>query len=231
MSFHTIHKDNKEEWLMSKKGTIGGSSASAIVGKNPWLNNKQAYNEIMGIKEARNIDDNKAVIYGSKAEQHIRALFELDNLDKYEVVNPPQNGYDLVINDERPYMVGTLDGQLVEKATGRKGVLEIKTSAILSSMQNERWFDKETKKATIPINYYIQVLHYLIVTGYDFAILVAELKYENTEHIAHFVRQEFMIDCQDEGVKNDLEWLAKEEEAFYTNYLLPSKEPPLILNF
>lgn len=232
MSFHIEHYEDTPLWLKAKSGKIGGSSASAIIGKNPWLSNKEAYTELMGLSEPRNLDDNEAVQYGKEAEKHIRALFALDSKSTYEVSDPPATGYDLVINDQRPYMVGTLDGQLIEKATGRKGVLEIKTSAILSSMQNERWYDRENKKPTVPLNYYIQVLHYMLVTGYPFAILVAELKYEHTDGSVKFIRQKFVFDSDsDDGVKNDLEWLLKEEEAFYKNHISTKKEPALILNF
>jgi putative phage-type endonuclease len=231
MSFHIQHFKDTPMWLQAKLGKIGGSSASSIIGKNPWQTNKEAYADLMGLTKPRNLDDNEAVQYGKEAEQHIRALFALDNKKVYEVINPPESGYDLVINDERPYMCGTLDGQLVEKATGRKGVLEIKTSAVLSSMQNERWYDRENKKPTVPINYYIQVLHYLLVTEYAFAILVAELKYEHTDGSVKFIRQTFMFDTVDEGVKNDLAWLLKEEEWFYSNHIATKKEPALILPF
>lgn len=230
MAYTIRHFEQTPLWLEAKTGKIGGSSASAIIGKNPWQSNKEAYAELMGLSEHRNLDDNKAVQYGKEAEKHIRALFALDNMDTYEVIDPPETGYDLVINSERPYMCGTLDGQLIEKATGRKGVLEVKTSAILSSMQNERWYDRENKKATVPINYYIQVLHYMLITDFDFAVLVAELKYEHTDGSVKFIRQKFVFDKSDDGVKDDLEWLLKEEEAFYNKYIATKKEPPLVLN-
>ena len=37
-------------------------------------------------------------------------------------------------------------------------------------MHREKWNDR------IPDNYYIQCLHYLLATGWDFAILKAQLK-------------------------------------------------------
>ena len=53
-------------------------------------------------------------------------------------------------------MQASLDGELVDQ-DGRKGILEIKTTNILQSMQYEKWKDR------IPDNYYIQVLHYLLL--------------------------------------------------------------------
>ena len=66
-------------------------------------------------------------------------------------------------------MHASLDGELVDN-DGRLGILEIKTTNILQSMQREKWRDR------IPDNYFCQVLHYLAVTEYDFAVLKAQLK-------------------------------------------------------
>jgi len=56
------------------------------------------------------------------------------------------------------------------------------------------------------------------------------LKYEHTDGSVKFIRQKFVFDKSDEGVKDDLEWLLKEEEAFYNKYIATKKEPPLMLN-
>ena len=49
-------------------------------------------------------------------------------------------------------------------------MLEIKTTEILKSMQYENW------KERVPNNYYVQVLHQFLATGWSFAILKAQLK-------------------------------------------------------
>ena len=46
-------------------------------------------------------------------------------------------------------------------------MLEIKTTEIPRSMQREKWQDK------IPDNYYIQILHQLLATGWEFAVLLS----------------------------------------------------------
>ena len=73
-------------------------------------------------------------------------------------------------NRDYPFIFATLDGELTEKATGRKGVLEIKTTEIMKSEQYDKWKDR------IPQNYYIQVIHQLLATGFDFAVIKAQLK-------------------------------------------------------
>ena len=49
-------------------------------------------------------------------------------------------------------------------------MLEIKTVEILQGSQRVKW------EGRIPDNYYCQVLHYLAVTEYEFAVLKAQLK-------------------------------------------------------
>ena len=227
MSFTIKHLSNKEEWLEAKLGTIGGSSASSILGQNPYKSNKEAWAEIIGIKEAEEISNKPNVRYGTLAESHLRELFALDFETVYKVENPPTSGYDLIISDKYPYMVGTLDGTLIELATNRKGILEIKTTEILSSMQNERWYDSEKKVPVIPMNYLIQVLHYLMITGYDFAVLHAQLKYERDGDI-WTVRRSFLIERGE--YLDSIEYLEKEEKNFYEKYVKTRKEPPLVIS-
>ena len=67
----------------------------------------------------------------------------------------------MIRNEKYQWAHASLDGELTDQ-DGRKGILEIKTTNILQSMQREKWRDQ------IPDNYYIQVLHYLLVTEYEF---------------------------------------------------------------
>ena len=223
MSFHIKHYETKEEWLKAKKDTIGGSSASSINGKNPWKSNLDAYREIVGVKEPENLDEDEAVQYGKEAEKHLRGLFALKHKE-LEVIDPPLKGFDLIINDERTYMCGTLDGTLIEKSSGRKGVLEIKTADTTRSSAKETWRDG------IPINYLIQVLHYLAITNYEFAFLFAELKYVVVDEKTGYRDDRSTLRCYEIiATDEDKKELIKEEQAFYENYIKVKKEPPLIL--
>lgn len=223
MSFHIKHFDNEEEWLKAKKDCIGGSSASAISGQNNWKSNLDAYREIIGVKEPENLDDKEAVQYGKEAERHLRGLFALKHKE-LEVIDPPEKGFDLIINDERPYMCGTLDGTLVERSSGRKGVLEIKTA------DTTRLSSKETWREGIPLNYLIQVLHYLAITGYEFAYLFAELKYVVVDEKTGYRDDRSTLRCYEIiATDEDKKELIKREQEFYENYIKERKEPPLIL--
>ena len=107
-------------------------------------------------------------------------------------------------------------GEIKEKATEEMGVLEIKTSEILKSMQKEKWNDR------VPDNYFIQVLHYLNVTGYSFADLFAELNYENNYQVTK------TYEILREDVEKDIEYLQGKEIEFW-NYVETKTRPPLTL--
>lgn len=159
---------NREEWLKNRMNGIGGSEASAIIGMNPYMSNIELWQIKTGQLIPEDISEKPYVKYGTEAEPLMRQLFALD-YPQYEVGYVENNSY---FNDKYPFALASLDGTLIEKETGRKGILEIKTTNILQSMQKEKWDHR------IPDNYYIQVLHYLMVTEFDFVVLKAQLKSE-----------------------------------------------------
>ena len=159
-----IQFDSMEEWLVNRKG-IGGSDSSAILGLNPYKTNQELWMEKKGQMSPADISDKPYVKYGNDAEPLLRALFALD-YPEYKVEYYDNN---MIINKKYPWAHASLDGELMNP-DGRRGILEIKTTNILQSMQWEKWDNR------IPDNYYIQVLHYLLVTEYDFVVLKAQLK-------------------------------------------------------
>jgi len=192
----------REEWLKIRHSGIGASEASAIVGMNPYMTNIELWEYKTGIKEPEDIGDKPYVKYGIQAEKYLRGLFALD-FPEYKV---GYRDFDLVRNEKYPFILATLDGRLIEKETGRKGVLEIKTTEILKSMSRENWKDQ------VPSNYYIQLLHQLLATGWEFSKLKCQLKtqfgdeiYLQTKHY-HIERSE---------VKEDLEYLLEQEIKFW----------------
>lgn len=203
---------NKEQWLEERKKGIGGSDAAVIVNKNPYKNTIQLWEEKIGLKEAEDISDKPYVQYGTNAEEYLRELFKLD-YPQYEVKH---EGYSIIRHPTYPFLFASLDGQLVNKETGEMGILEIKTSEILRSMQKEKWKD------SIPPNYYCQILHYLNVTGFSFVKLFAELNYDEN----YQATKTYTIERKD--VEDDIRYLEKKEIEFW-KYVEDNKMPPLIL--
>ena len=73
--------------------------------------------------------------YGQQAERHLISLFALD-YPEYDVVH---KDFDLRVHPQHPFLLGSLDGELTEKTTGRKGILEIKTATIMNHAQWDKW--------------------------------------------------------------------------------------------
>lgn len=206
--------NSRDEWLAMRQNYIGGSDASCVVGLNPYKTNVELWELKTGRRQAENIDDNPFVEYGRKAEDSLRELFALD-FPQYAVEYTENN---LWLNDDYPFAHASLDGWLTDEI-GRFGVLEIKTTSILQSMQKEKWNHR------IPDNYYIQVLHYMIVTEADFAILKAQLKYDYDGEI-YLTTKHYTIERED--VVEDIDYLIKAEKAFYEN-MVNDRRPSLLL--
>lgn len=205
---------SREEWLAARSGRIGGSDAAAIVGLNPYKTNVQLWEEKAGLRQPEDISDKPYVKYGIAAEDHLRELFKLD-FSEYQVLYEEGNMW---FNDKFPFAHASLDGWLVDQQ-GRKGILEIKTTNILQSMQKEKW------KGRIPDNYYIQLLHYFMVTEFDFAILKAQLKFDYGGDIVLHTRH-YMIERSE--VEADIQYLQNSEKTFWKQ-LQAGHKPALIL--
>ena len=193
---------------------IGGSDASAVVGMNPYKTNIELFEEKTGRRIPDDISQKPYVVYGKNAEEHIRELFKLD----YPEYHVEHHEYRILQSIRYPFMQASLDGEL-EDASGKKGILEIKTTNILQSMQYEKWKDR------IPDNYYIQVLHYLLVTGYQFVVLRAHLRSDWGTDKRTTVKHYFI---ERDEVEDDLDMLLKEEIKFW-KYVESGRKPPLIL--
>lgn len=208
-----IDAGNHDAWLRNRTRGIGGSDASAVIGLNPYKSNVELFEEKTGRTIPEDISDKPYVRYGTEAEPHIRALFGLD-YPEYEVIYHENR---ILQSKAYPFLQASLDGELVDRRDGRKGILEIKTTSILQSMQREKWNDR------IPDNYYIQVLHYLLVTGYEFVVLRAHLRSEWGENRSTSVRH-YHIERDD--VEEDLEYLLAREIEFW-RYVESGRKPPL----
>ena len=208
-----IQFDSTDSWLNARHG-IGGSDASAVLGLNPYKTNIELYLEKTGQRMAPDISDKDYVKYGHDAEPLLRSLFALDH-PEYKV---EYFGDNMIRNEKHPWAHASLDGELTDQ-DGRKGILEIKTTNILQSMQREKWRDQ------IPDNYYIQVLHYLLVTEYSFVELRAQLKSVWQSQI-RLETKDYHIERSD--AEEDIEILRQAEEEFWQN-VVKRQQPNLIL--
>lgn len=204
----------REEWLNNRIRGIGGSEISAVVGLNPYLSNVELWELKTGRKQAEDISGKPYVLYGTQAEMHLRGLFRLD-YPQYKVEYVDNNSF---TNDKYPWARASLDGWMYDEK-GRLGVLEIKTTEILQSMQKEKWNNQ------IPNNYFCQVLFYMAVMEADFAVLKAQLK-TVFDGIPYLQTKHYHIERTD--VQEDIDFLMTKGAEFW-EYVKADKRPPLML--
>lgn len=214
MAIKMLTLNSREEWLEHRKGKIGGSDASAVIGMNPYKSNVELWLEKTGQLQPEDISDKPYVQYGNQAEMHLRGLFRLD-FPQFKVDYVENNSF---MNDKYPWALASLDGWLTDE-NGRRGILEIKTTEILQSMQREKWNEK------IPNNYYIQILHYMAVTEFEFAVLKAQLK-TVFDGVPYLQTKHYFMERAD--MEEDIEFLMKHEKDF-ARKIKTGKKPPLLL--
>ena len=208
---------SREDWLENRTSTIGGSDASAIIGVNPWTTNQKLWQIKTGQAEADDdISDLRVVKFGIDAEPLMREMFKLD-YPEYKVFYEENN---IWFNSDYPFAHASLDGWL-EDAAGRKGIFENKTVNIMNATATEKW------KNAIPDYYYTQLLHYFLVTGFDFAILKARLRWEKHDD-AEVYCQIRHYRVEREEVLDDIQFLAEKEKEF-DQQIKERRQPALIL--
>lgn len=213
--------DSQEDWLEAKYAPrkdfrISATEAAAVLGMSPWRNSAELYDEKLGIAPRKDISDKSYVRYGIAMEPNIRAAAMLD-LPYFRL---EYHAYDILVSKKHPFMSCTLDGELEIEADdnpwmlsrGARGILECKTGSFRSDRALEEW------EEFMPIHYYVQILHCLAVTGYDFAICAGRLKRDafkdsdlGCPEIRNFYR---VIDRRAEAVRGSIGELISAEEEF-----------------
>ena len=217
MALERICPTNREEWLAARQiQGIGASEAAAIVGLSPWMSKNELWYIKTGKKIVKDLSGNAAVEQGIRMEGAIRTVFAA----RHPEFQVEHHAYDILYQTERPWLFATLDGEITESfadSSVKKYPLEIKTSTPRGKADWDKWSDGK-----IPDNYYIQILHQMLATGWDGAYLTAFLygKEDITIREYEFWRK----DCE-----ADLNWLLKEETAFQESIV--SGQKPLNFTF
>jgi len=206
-------KHNSPEWLAFRKTGLGGSDAAAILGLSPFKTNVEVWEEKVGLREPEDISDKPEVKYGKKAEDLLVKLFALD----YPQFKVRQNKKEVY---RRGFMFASLDGELTEIETKERGLLENKTTEIHSATAFAKW------NKQIPDYYYVQILHYLIVTGWSFAYCKGQIKQKGTNGEIELITRHYPYFRKD--LLEDLKYLYLKEKGFW-GYVQRRERPPLIL--
>lgn len=207
--FEFIKLNSREEWLKARETRIGGSEASSLIGINKYQSLRDLWRKKKkGITEEI---DNEAIRYGNALEPILREMFRV----KHPTMDVQYEENAILYSKKYEWMSYSADGLIWDGA--RAGILEIKTSFIRNSEMLRNWDNK------VPDNYFIQVLHGLIVTGYEFVDLIAELRFmdeNSTIRQYHIERLE---------VLDDIEYLLRKERENWEKYFLSNLEPPIIV--
>lgn len=223
-SVYKVHtfKDRKE-WLTYRVRGIGASESSSILGYNPYKTSIELYQDKITKRTLEELEyaPTKAQEYGILAEDPLRELFKLTYKDKY-VVYYKENV--ILQSATHPFMLYSPDGLILEIETGKLGIYEGKTAGILNNILRESW------KGQIPNNYFIQLLHGIFVTGFEFAVLNVELRYEYTdkdtkEKTITYERRDYRVDR--ENYEEDIAYLVENVKDFWENNVLKQVQPAL----
>ena len=184
---------SREEWLEHRRNTIGGSDAAALLGLNKWSSPLSVYMEKKGITPPK--PDNLAMRLGREFEDVVAKLFEEQTGKKARRKNA------ILYNPDIPFAHANVDRLIV----GENAVLECKTTSELNL--------HSFKNGEYPNRFYVQVLHYMMVGGYErgyLAVLVG-----NHQFLVYTIERD----------EEEIATLRAVEEAFYNDHLLPSIPP------
>jgi putative phage-type endonuclease len=166
LNFIRIRFRDRHSWLEGRQQSIGASEAASVQQISPWVSNIHLWELKTGRRQAEDISEKPAVKRGIEEEPKIRAEFIAAH-PEFLVDHHP---YDILLHKDHPFVSATLDGEIFEIETGRRGVLEIKTGSYSTKRYLSAWTGGE-----VPDHYFAQVCQQLLVTGWDFAIVQAKL--------------------------------------------------------
>jgi putative phage-type endonuclease len=216
MGYVKIEYPDIEAWLLARHDAVTGSDSGAILGVNKYIDRGSLLKAKVSPLKPKKTDAAQEKLrstlsymeYGSKAEEHLRKLFELDYYGQYEVEYLGR--YTILQNMHRPHAIASVDGLLVDKlGKDEKGILEIKTVNIFTEKAVQGWLN-----GGMPKSYYYQVLHYLEVTGYNYAILKAQFKSLDERGQIELRTFHYRIE-KNALVTDDMAKMVELEDAFY----------------
>ncbi len=205
---------DRKQWLKNRINGIGASECAAIVGLNPFMTNVELYESKVNRFVDKDIDKTTEMQYGIDAEVPLRRLFELTYPNYYVYYRDNTT----IQSKKYLWMMFSPDGLLYDTQKDRYGVYEGKTTALNSKMSELKWNNK------IPDNYYTQLLHALLVTNFDFAVLNVEIRKIGQNGI-EFTRKIYTLEKED--CLEDLKFLEEKEVEFWQS--VQNKEKPALL--
>lgn len=194
------------DWLDLRRGGIGGSDLAGILGMSSYATPIDVYLD-KTLQTETEEEENPFFWWGHKLEPLV--------IEKYHEMYPgetviPSPG--MLKSKKWPWMIANLDG--IIKSDEKYGDFEIKTVGF----PTDEWGRDGGSGDDIPEKHYCQVAHYLAVTGFSYAVVVA-LFMANREMRRYFIQREEPV------IKN----IVGIEEKFWKENVLQN-DPPIPTN-
>lgn len=212
----------EEQWLSYRLEGIGGSDAAAVINRNPWLSPMAVWLEKTGQVQSEGVGEAaywgtvlERMVAAEFARRHPKNLAELERLGltedeaRLQKVKLPvlvRNRNAILMHPEHDFILANIDRFVTED--GERGVLECKTT---SSWRAWQWEDEQ-----VPAEAWIQLQHYLGVTGLEFGYLAALIG-----------GQKFVHSPRVEADHDFIDWLFQEEVRFWEDHVMTGVAPPI----
>ena len=191
---------SEEEWHKLRQKGIGGSDVGTLMGYNKYKTNIQLWEEKIGAKLPKCVDT-PATLRGKKSEENILKLWEAFNLSRVKIIKPEYQ----YCHSEYEWIRANFDSFGI--VDGEKCIIEIKTAEVKNMSE---WFQK------VPMTYYLQCLHYMLVSGLKTVWLIAGIRILGKDDI---IIKSYKIERNEE----DIEMIFKAEFEFYQHMITKTK--------
>ena len=193
---------SETEWHEYRRKGIGGSEAAAVLGLSPFCTARDVYYEKIGVKPATKDEQNwVAKQVGHRLESLVAEIFAVKTSLRVG------KGNDMYCHPEYLFMLANID-YFVDMADGTRAILECKTSNVNS---RDKWAD-----GAIPVNYEMQVRHYMAVMNIDTAFIAC--LFGNSDNDFVYCRIDRDYDYEQD--------IIEQERYFWEEYVQKKTEPP-----
>lgn len=197
---------SRAQWLDLRRQGIGGSDLAGIMGMSSYATPVDIYLDKTWQTETET-EESPVMRRGRILEPIVANEYRL-RYPWEKIIESP----DMLVSREWPFVAANLDGIIIIE--GKTGVFEIKTVGF----PDDQWGYDGGDEEDIPERVVCQVLHYLAVTGFTYAVVVALF-------VASWELRRYFI-ARKEAVIQDI---VKIEDKFWNGNVIP-QEPPLPIN-
>jgi len=204
--FELIRCDSETAWLKQRTKGVGGSDVAAIMGVSPFKSPLDVWLEKTGRVDVGGADS-PYMAFGRVFEPIIGAWYKQNHKDMHvRRVNA------ICRSIERPWAQASLDYEIRDYVSNTWGVLEIKTARSARD-----WGEESQGIDGVPLYYQAQVLHYLSVTGREYAHLCVFFR-DSCEYRTYLIKPD----------AKDLEAVNNAVNTFWHDYVEADKMPALV---